>query len=78
MLDHLKSSHPKVFQPPKINKTRQTNGEHAEISVPPGFNADTFSGTEKVLDLSMKSQSVNVKQEILQQNFENVLSSDQI
>ena len=69
MLDHLKSSHPNVakfFQPPKTNKTRQTNYESAEVS----------SGN--VLDLSVKSQMVNVKQEILQQNFENVLSSDQI
>ena len=81
MLHHLKSSHPNVakfFQPPKINKTRQTNYESAEVGSSPESNADTFSLSEKGLDLSVKSQMVNVKQEILQQNFENVLSSDQI
>ena len=81
MLDHLKSSHPnlaKFFQPPNINKTRQTNDDSDEVSVSPGFYADTFSLPGKDLDLSMKSQIVNVKKEILQQSFENVLSSDQI
>jgi len=79
MLDHLKSSHPnlaKFFQPPNINKTRQTNDDSDEVSVSPGFYADTFSLPGK--DLNLKSQIVNVKKEILQQNFENVLSSDQI
>jgi uncharacterized Zn-finger protein len=53
----------------------QINGS-AEVSVSPGTN-DTFFLPGKILDVSMKSQ-VNVKQEILQQNFENVLSSDKI
>ena len=37
MLDHLKSSHPnlaKVFQPPNINDTRQTNDDSDEVSDP--------------------------------------------
>ena len=65
----------KFFQFPKINETTQTTYS-AEVSVSPGTN-DTFSLPGKGFDITMKSQ-VNVKQEILQQNFENVLSSDQI
>ena len=57
MLDHLKnhSKFAKLFQPPNINITRQTN-KSVEDDVSPG----------KVLDVSIKAQ-VNVKQEILQQ-----------
>ena len=78
MLDHLISNHPdlaKFFQSPKINETTQTKYS-AEVSLSPGTN-DTFPLPGNGFDVPMKSQ-VNVKQEILQQNFENVLSSDQI
>ena len=57
MLDHLKSHSnlAKLFEPPKINKMRQTN-KSAEVGVSPGKNNDTFSLPGKVLNLSMKLQ----------------------
>ena len=57
MLDHLKnhSVFAKLFQPPNINVTRQTNKSVEDIVSP-----------EEFLDVSIKAK-VNVKQEILQQ-----------